>query len=106
MKNSIFSKKREAKPRVLSDLSDYVFKDITVVDDDNFCLEFGLMTLSPQYKVQLCKSGIQLPELLEDVFPDFILPDVMMPDMGGFETIMPEYEITRSKIPYPEHSSG
>ncbi len=59
---------------------------ILIVDDEPFNLEFLELILKQQgYNIITAASGRQARELAEEVQPDLILLDIMMPDESGFE---------------------
>lgn len=59
---------------------------IWIVDDNATAREVGTELLSTEpYDVVPLKSGLELLAHLEQVLPDVILLDVMMPEMDGFE---------------------
>jgi len=62
-------------------------KTIFVVDDNNINLLAASDALSKHYRVFTLPSAANLFELLEDVKPDLILLDILMPEMDGFETL-------------------
>jgi len=62
-------------------------KTIFVVDDNNVNLLAADEALSKHYKVFTLPSAANLFELIEDVRPDLILLDILMPEMDGFETL-------------------
>ena len=62
-------------------------KTIFVVDDNNVNLISADEALSNHYRVFTMPSASNMFELLEDVTPDLILLDIMMPEMDGFETL-------------------
>lgn len=61
---------------------------ILVVDDDPDSL-FTLTEILNSYgfKTTVARSGIECLKILENVSPDLILLDIMMPEMDGFQTI-------------------
>ncbi|MCL2190724.1 MAG: response regulator [Treponema sp.] len=62
-------------------------KRILVVDDDATQLEFVEVILKDEYDVVTVTSGQgALEHLSQDFAPSLILLDVLMPEMGGFET--------------------
>ncbi|MCL2603505.1 MAG: response regulator [Defluviitaleaceae bacterium] len=62
-------------------------KTIFVVDDNSANLLMAEEVLSDQYEVITVSSAVTMFELLEDVIPDLILLDIMMPDIDGFEAL-------------------
>ena len=62
-------------------------KTIFVVDDNNANLIMAEAALSDQYNVFTLASASVMFELLEDVMPDLILLDIMMPEIDGFEAL-------------------
>ena len=63
-------------------------KTIFVVDDNNVNLLIAKETLSQHYNVFTLSSAAFMFELLENVSPDLILLDIVMPEMNGFEALM------------------
>ena len=62
-------------------------KKIIVVDDMSDNLSALRNILKEIYQVYPCASAAKMFELLEHVYPDLILLDVIMPDMDGYEAI-------------------
>jgi len=62
-------------------------KTIFVVDDNNVNLQVADDALSAYYRVYTLASAEGMLELLENVKPDLILLDILMPNMDGFEAI-------------------
>ncbi|MCL2185480.1 MAG: response regulator [Treponema sp.] len=62
-------------------------KTIFVVDDNNVNLVSADEALSKHYRIFTLPSAASMFELLEDIRPDLILLDILMPDMDGFETL-------------------
>ena len=62
-------------------------KTIFIVDDNNVNLLSADEALSKYYRVFTMPSASNMFELLEDVYPDMILMDIMMPEMNGFEAL-------------------
>ena len=61
---------------------------ILIIDDDLMLLKTAEEILSDQYNVSVAKSGIQALNLLnKNIIPDFILLDIDMPQMEGYETL-------------------
>jgi putative two-component system response regulator len=66
-------------------------KTIIIVDDDpgvRYTIKNGLEELDAEYKVLSAESGQKCLEILQnDLIPDVILLDIMMPEMSGWETL-------------------
>ena len=62
-------------------------KVILVVDDNSTNLLVAEKVLSPHYEVITALNAALMFELLEDVIPDLILLDILMPEMDGFEAL-------------------
>ena len=60
---------------------------IFVVDDSSINLAKADEALSEHYDVITILSASIMFELLEDVTPDIILLDIMMPEIDGFEAL-------------------
>src|SRR5215217_6164882 len=59
---------------------------VLIVDDDLTARETLIAMLEgEQYDLQIAKDGVQALHMLEELQPDLILLDVMMPGMDGFE---------------------
>ncbi len=61
---------------------------ILVIDDDSDSL-FTLTEILNSYgfRTTVARSGMESLKILENVLPDLILLDIMMPEMDGFQTI-------------------
>jgi len=60
---------------------------ILVVDDESANLEVVVAVLSDQgYRVHIARSGQQALEIAEQIYPDLILLDLMMPGIDGLQT--------------------
>jgi putative two-component system response regulator len=57
-------------------------KTVLAIDDDPDVLEFIQSVLSPYYSVKTGCSGRECLDLVESVFPDVILLDVIMTHLG------------------------
>jgi len=62
-------------------------KTLFVVDDNNVNLLSADEALSSYYRVYTMPSAAGMFELLDDIKPDLILLDILMPEMDGFETL-------------------
>ena len=71
-------------------------KTIFVVDDNNVNLLSADEALSSHYRVFTMPSASSMFELLDDIIPDLILLDILMPEMNGFETLKLLKSNTRS----------
>lgn len=60
---------------------------VLVVDDQSTNLQVvgGVLRDSQRYRLSFAQSGEETLKLVENLAPDLILLDVMMPGMGGFE---------------------
>ena len=62
-------------------------KTIFIVDDNDVNLSTAAKTLSKQYRVFTLPSAAAMLELLNNIVPDLILLDILMPVMDGFEAM-------------------
>jgi len=62
-------------------------KTIFIVDDNDVNLSTAAKALSKQYRAFTLPSASDMFELLENIVPDLILLDILMPDMDGFEAM-------------------
>ena len=60
---------------------------ILIVDDEAVNIRALSQVLLPEYTVYMARDGQTAIETAEDVTPDLILLDVIMPDMSGYEVI-------------------
>ncbi|GHT93443.1 hypothetical protein AGMMS49545_12750 [Betaproteobacteria bacterium] len=77
-------------------MADEVKQTILIVDDEKTNLLALNKILSPDYAISLAKSGALALALAQEIKPDLILLDIMMPDMNGFEVLakLKDTEIT------------
>ncbi|GHU34728.1 hypothetical protein AGMMS50256_28770 [Betaproteobacteria bacterium] len=68
-------------------MEDEVKQTILIVDDERTNFLALNKILSPDYAISLAKSGTLALELAQEIKPDLILLDIMMPDMNGFEVL-------------------
>ena len=73
-------------------------KTIFVVDDNNVNLLSADDALSKHYRVFTMPSAASMFELLEDIRPDLILLDILMPEMDGFEVL----KLLRANVNYAD----
>jgi len=62
-------------------------KTIFIVDDNDVNLATAAKSLSKHYRVYTLPSAYAMFELLENIVPDMILLDVLMPEMDGFKAL-------------------
>jgi len=62
-------------------------KTIFVVDDNGINLMKADEALMDHYNVITISSAFTMFELFEDIIPDLILLDIMMPDFNGFDAL-------------------
>lgn len=58
---------------------------ILVVEDNNDLQLFLKNTLERYFKVSVASDGIQAWEMIQKKMPDFVISDIMMPNMDGFD---------------------
>ena len=64
------------------------FGEVLIVDDDPDTLfTLNEMVQATGCKTHLAKSGMECLKILENVRPDLIMLDIMMPEMDGFQTL-------------------
>jgi len=75
-------------------------KTVFVVDDNDVNLLTAESSLSKQYRVFTLPSAAAMFELLEEVMPDLILLDILMPETNGFDAMrMLKGDLRYSQIP-------
>ena len=64
------------------------FGEVLIVDDDPDTLfTLNEMVQATGCKTHLAKSGMECLKILENIRPDLIMLDIMMPEMDGFQTL-------------------
>ncbi|WP_160690424.1 two-component system response regulator [Clostridium sp. C2-6-12] len=71
--------------------------NILIVDDTNFNIKILEDTLKSDYKISVALDGKSALKFMEEVIPDIILLDIMMPEMDGFEVFSKIKEDIRLK---------
>lgn len=62
--------------------------EILIVDDDPDTLfTLNEIVQAANFKTHLARNGIECLKMLENIKPDVVLLDIMMPEMDGFQTI-------------------
>lgn len=60
---------------------------ILIVDDKQENLQvLGSILMNEKYKISVAKNGLEALKVVNNVVPDIILLDIMMPELDGFET--------------------
>ena len=62
-------------------------KTIFIVDDNDVNLSTAAKALSKQYRAFTLPSAADMFELLNNIVPDLILLDILMPEMDGFQAM-------------------
>lgn len=60
---------------------------VLVVEDDDDLREFIVTTLEKEYKILEAENGKEGLKLASEMIPDFIISDIMMPEMDGIELL-------------------
>lgn len=71
--------------------------NVLIVDDTKFNVKILEDTLSNYYKLSVAMDGKSALKFMEEVVPDIILLDIMMPEMDGFEVFSKIKEDNRLK---------
>ena len=75
-------------------------KTIFIVDDNDVNLSTAAKALSKHYRVFTLPSATDMFELLNNIVPDLILLDILMPEMDGFEAMrLLKNDVRYSDIP-------
>jgi signal transduction histidine kinase/CheY-like chemotaxis protein/HAMP domain-containing protein len=68
--------------------SDDFYGEVLIVDDDPDTLfTLNELVMATGCKTYLAKSGLECLKILENIKPDLIMLDIMMPEMDGFQTL-------------------
>lgn len=65
----------------------YIGEVLIVDDDPDTLFTLNEMVQSVNCKTHLARNGIECLKMLENIKPDLILLDIMMPEMDGFQTL-------------------
>ena len=60
-------------------------KKVLIVEDEELIRKFFVEILEYKYELHVAKNGDEGIKLANEVVPDMILLDIMMPQMNGFE---------------------
>lgn len=71
--------------------------NILIVDDTKFNIKILEDTLSKDYKLSVAMNGKSALKFMEEIVPDIILLDIIMPEMDGFEVFSKMKEDNRLK---------
>lgn len=73
---------------------------IVIVDDDDIALDILKNSLSDLYDVYSVCNGLKSIEVFEEVMPDLIILDIMMPDIDGISIYIAQNQNPKlGKIP-------
>lgn len=56
---------------------------LLIVEDNDELRQYLSETLAEDYRIQVCGNGKQALNVVKEYFPDLIVSDIMMPEMGG-----------------------
>lgn len=60
-------------------------KKILIVDDDpNILLSVEFLLVKNGFDVLVARNGMEAIEIIEEIVPDIVLLDIMMPDVDGY----------------------
>lgn len=65
----------------------YIGEVLIVDDDPDTLFTLNEMVQSVNCKTHLARNGIECLKILENIKPDLVLLDIMMPEMDGFQTL-------------------
>lgn len=65
----------------------YIGEVLIVDDDPDTLFTLNEMVQSVNCKTHLARNGIECLKMLENIKPDLVLLDIMMPEMDGFQTL-------------------
>jgi len=60
-------------------------KKVLIVEDEELIRKFFIEILEYKYEVHVAGNGTEGLKIANEIVPDMILLDIMMPDMDGFE---------------------
>ncbi|MBK7227729.1 MAG: response regulator [Ignavibacteriales bacterium] len=70
-----------------SSVGDFIGKVLIVDDDPDTLFTLNEMVQATGCNTYLAKSGFECLKILEQIKPDLIMLDIMMPEMDGFQTL-------------------
>ena len=62
-------------------------KRILVVDDEKVCIEIIRSTLGTDYNISATTEGAEAEEIAQELQPDLILLDIIMPAASGYDVM-------------------
>jgi len=68
-------------------MSDEKKNSILIVDDERVNLDILNKILNSEYTIYITKSGASAIKITNELSPDLILLDILMPDMDGYEVL-------------------
>ena len=86
--NSVIGEEYNSGGHLIDETNESYSGQVLIVDDDPDTLfTLNEIVQSTGCKTYLAKGGIECLKLLQQIHPDLILLDIMMPDMDGFQTL-------------------